>query len=73
MEKQTSEKSRTAAALLCFFFGSLGIHRFYAGKIITGLLMLFTLGLLGFWSLIDFIIIIAGGFTDSEGKLISKW
>lgn len=33
-----SPKSRAGAAILCFFFGIFGIHRFYAGKIGTGLL-----------------------------------
>ena len=35
-----SPKSRTATALLCFFFSILGIYRFYAGKAGTGVLML---------------------------------
>lgn len=33
-----SPKSKTVAGLLCFFLGYLGIHRFYAGKIGTGIL-----------------------------------
>jgi len=57
-------------ALLCFFLGGLGIHRFYVGKIGTGILMLITLGGFGIWTLIDFIIIIVGKFTDKEGNLI---
>ena len=56
--------------LLCFFLGGLGIHRFYVGKIGTGILMLITLGGFGIWTLIDFIIIIVGKFTDKEGNLI---
>ena len=65
-----SEKNFVAALLLCFFLGSLGIHRFYAGKIGTGILMIITLGGLGIWTLIDFIMIAIGKFKDSEGKLI---
>ncbi len=56
--------------LLCFFLGSLGIHRFYAGKIGTGILMIITLGGLGIWTLIDLIMIIIGNFKDKEGMEI---
>jgi len=41
---EISPKSRLVALLLCFFFGILGAHRFYVGKIGTGVLMLLTLG-----------------------------
>ena len=66
-----SEKSNTVALLLCFFLGFLGVHRFYVGKIGTGVLMLVTLGGLGIWNLIDFIIIVVQKFTDSEGNTLS--
>ena len=75
-EFQMAEKSKTVAALLCFFLGSLGIHRFYLGKIGTGILQIvllvlgsillvfgigaFIYGILGLWVLIDFILILTG-------------
>ncbi|KQO18651.1 TM2 domain-containing protein [Paenibacillus sp. Leaf72] len=65
-----SDKSFVAAILLCFFLGSFGIHRFYAGKVGTGILMLITLGCFGIWTLIDLIMIICGAFKDSEGREI---
>jgi TM2 domain-containing membrane protein YozV len=68
-----SDKRILPAALLCFFLGVFGVHRFYAGKVGTGLLQLFTLGGLGVWALIDFILIVAGTFTDSDGKKIIAW
>ena len=37
-----SPSHRWVAFVLCFFFGILGIHRFYVGKVGTGLLYLFT-------------------------------
>ena len=68
-----SDKSRVAAALLCFFVGVFGVHRFYAGKIGTGILWLCTLGFLGFGMIIDMILILCGEFKDAEGRKIVRW
>lgn len=72
-----SEKSRLITTLLCilpaWFFGIAGIHRFYLGKIGTGILMLITLGGLGIWTLIDLIMVAAGVMKDKEGKVIHNW
>ena len=67
-----SEKSWVATLLLCLFLGGLGVHRFYAGKVGTGILQLITLGGCGVWTLIDFILILVGSFTDNEGKPIKN-
>lgn len=61
-------KNKTTAILLCFFFGGLGVHRFYLGKIGTGLLMLFTFGGFGIWTIIDFIKLIVISDKDFEKK-----
>lgn len=66
-----SAQSKIVLALLCFFLGVLGVHRFMVGKIGTGLLMLVTLGGMGIWTLIDFIIILTGNFTDKQGNKIT--
>jgi TM2 domain-containing membrane protein YozV len=68
-----SDKSRTAALLLCFFVGVFGVHRFYVGKIGTGLLQLFTLGGLGIWAFVDFIMIVVGAFTDKQKRKVLRW
>ena len=68
-----SPRSRAAAALLAFFFGVFGVHRFYVGKVGTGILQLLTVGGLGLWTLIDFIVILVGGFRDKNGLLLTRW
>jgi TM2 domain-containing membrane protein YozV len=68
-----SQKLILPAAILCFFFGVFGVHRFYAGKIGTGILQLLTLGGFGIWAFIDFIMIVIGSFRDADGKLIDQW
>lgn len=73
-QKNTTDISSNwlAVLLLCFFLGYLGAHRFFVGKIGTGLLMLFTLGGFGIWVLIDLILIVTDKFTDSNGESISR-
>jgi TM2 domain-containing membrane protein YozV len=61
-------KSKVTAALLCFFLGGLGIHRFYLGYTTIGILQLLTAGGCGIWAIIDFIMILTGSLKDSEGR-----
>ncbi len=72
-EYMVSPKSRLVSLLLCFFLGGIGIHRFYAGKIGTGILYIFTAGLFGIGVLVDFILILIGSFKDSYGMPIKNW
>jgi TM2 domain-containing membrane protein YozV len=68
-----SEKRILPALLLGFFLGFTGAHRFYAGKVGTGFLQLFTLGGLGIWAIVDCIMIVIGSFTDGDGNKITEW
>ncbi len=60
------KKKQLTLLLLCVAFGLLGVHRFYKGKNITGILMLLTLGGIGIWYLIDLATILMGKFPDKK-------
>lgn len=65
-------KSWLVLFLLCFFAGFLGVHRFYVGRVGSGIAQLLTFGGFGFWLLWDFIQIARGRFTDAAGHVIAN-
>lgn len=67
-----SDKEWLVTLLLSLFLGIIGIHRFYVGKMGTGILQLITLGGCGVWTLIDIIMILTGNFTDKDGNVIKN-
>lgn len=67
-----SDRSRVIALVLCLFFGIFGVHRFYLGKIGTGVLYLLTYGLLGFGLLADLISLLIGNPKDRQGLPV-RW
>ena len=79
MPSAVSEKTILPAFLLSFLGGLLGLHRFYVGKVGTGIVMLllsitlFGIVLSGLWNLIDMVMIVSGKFTDADGRLIRNW
>jgi TM2 domain-containing membrane protein YozV len=68
-----SPRSRLVTLLFCVLLGWIGVHRFYVGKIGTGILMVVTLGGFGIWMLIDLILIAVGSFRDKEGRRVFRW
>lgn len=48
-----NRRSMLVAYLLWFFLGALGIHRFYLGRPVSGVIWLLTGGLLGIGWLVD--------------------
>jgi len=68
-----TDKRILPAFLLCFFLGIFGAHRFYVGKVGTGIAQIFTIGGLGIWTLVDLILILTGSFTDKNGVRIREW
>ena len=68
-----SKRSRGVALGLGFFGGVFGLHRFYVGKIGTGIAMLCTLGGLGVWWLYDIVLLAAGEFRDADDQPLRNW
>ncbi len=65
-----SNKNKWVTLALCVFLGFFGAHRFYVGKVGTGVLYIFTAGGLGFGWIIDMVMICCNKFTDSTGAVV---
>jgi TM2 domain-containing membrane protein YozV len=70
---EVSPKQRNTVILLCYFAGIFGVHRFYLGKILSGIFMLLTLGGLTIWTCIDFVTAVTGTLRDSNGRYLEKY
>ena len=65
-----SARNFALTLLLCALVGVLGIHRFYVGKIGTGILWLLTGGLGSIGWIVDLVMLATGNFRDKEGLYI---
>lgn len=70
MRNHQSIKNYTATLVLVILLGPFGGHRFYVGKVGTGVLFLFTAGILGIGWVIDIFTVVFGNFTDKTGRFI---
>ena len=66
----TSDKNKWVAFVLCFFFGFLGAHQFYAGHVKKGFLYMFTGALFTIGWFKDLFLILSNRFRDSHHHLI---
>lgn len=62
----SSQKSYIATLALCTFLGPFGIHRFYTGYPIIGIVQLLTTGGCGLWFLIDYVMLLANKYYDKD-------
>ena len=65
-----SDRNFFVLLALGILFGVLGVHRFYVGKIWTGLALLFTGGGFGIWWIVDCVMIALGTFRDCDGRRV---
>lgn len=72
-EPAVSDRSRGVALALGFFGGVFGLHRFYVGKVKTGVLMICTIAGFGLWWLYDMVLLAAGEFRDADDLPLKRW
>lgn len=70
IQEETTPPKFLPALLFAWFLGAFGIHRFYTGHLISGLVQLLTFGGCGIWSFVDFIMICFNKFKDGQGGLL---
>jgi hypothetical protein len=69
---QGPPKQFMTTLLLAVFAGCFGIHRFYTGHTLIGIIQLCTGGGCGFFAIYDIIMIATGKYTDSQGRPLVK-
>lgn len=78
-DRWISDRLILPAFLLAFFLGVFGLHRFYCGRVGSGIAMLVLtltgVGLIvtGIWATVDWILLVCGAFRDGESRLLKSW
>jgi TM2 domain-containing membrane protein YozV len=70
---QEGNRNYIVTLLLAWFLGIFGIHRFYTGYILIGVIQLITGGGCGIWTLIDVISIAMNKYQDAEGNDLADY
>ena len=70
---QTGNRNYIATLLFAWFLGGLGIHRFYTGYVLIGVIQLLTAGGCGIWALIDVISIATNHYLDADGNELADY
>lgn len=69
-QRPTSPKSKAVVLPLCIFLGMLGVHRYYVGKVGTGVIWTLTVGVFGIGWIVDIFTVALGGFYDADGRVV---
>ena len=72
-QQRESSRSYVVTLLLAFLFGGFGIHRFYTGYIVIGVIQLLTAGGFGLWALIDLISLALNKFVAVDGNELNDY
>jgi TM2 domain-containing membrane protein YozV len=72
IQELNSEKDWLVTLLLAIFLGPLGIDRFYAGRIVLGIVKLLTFGFFLIWWAVDIVFVITEIYKDGNGINITK-
>jgi len=71
-DEEYSDKKKTTALILCIFLGWLGVHHFYTGRWLLGIIYLFTYGFWGLGIVLDIIMIATDKYKDKNKRKLLK-
>jgi len=64
------QQSKFITILLCIFLGVLGIHRFYTGSYVLGLIYLLTGGIFGIGAIVGLVLLVFGKYKTGSGEYL---